>query len=102
MGTRPLQLVTIVCEVLIEERLIRDLKRLGMVGYTRTGARGEGRRGVHDEWEGNNARIEALVVPDVAARILAHLEETYLPHYPVVAWVVDVAALIADRHIATP
>lgn len=102
MPTRPLQLVTIVCEVLIEDRLVRDLKRLGMAGYTRGSVRGEGRRGVRDEWEGNNARIETLVRPEVAERILTRLEEFYAPNYPIVAWVAEVQALIAERHIATP
>jgi len=102
MATRPLQLVTIVCETLIEDRLIRDLKRLGVTGYTRSGVRGEGRRGIRDEWEGNNARIEALMRPEVAALVFARLEEAYLPLYPIVAWMGEVQALIAERHIATP
>lgn len=102
MATRTLQLVTIVCEVLLEDRLIRDLKRLGVTGYTRTSSRGEGRRGIRDEWEGNNARLELLVRPEVAEAVLARLEEAYAPHYPIVAWVVEVRALIAERHIATP
>ncbi len=102
MALQPLQLVTIVCETLIEERMIRDLKRLGVTGYTRTGARGEGRRSVRDEWEGNNARIETLVRPEVAERILAHLEEVYAPNFPIVAWVTEARVLIAGRHIAMP
>lgn len=102
MPMRSLQLVTIVCEALIEDRLVRDLKQLGMTGYTRSAVRGEGRRSVRDEWEGNNARVEALVRPEVAARMLEHLEAVYLPHYPIVAWVVGVEALIAERHIEAP
>ena len=102
MPMRPLQLVTIVCEALIEDRLVRDLKQIGMTGYTRSSVRGEGRRGVRDEWEGNNARIEALVRPETAAQMLARLEAVYAPHYPVVAWVSEVQAFIAERHIEAP
>lgn len=102
MPTQPLHLVTIVCEALIEEKLVRELKRLGMVGYTRSSVRGEGRRSVRDEWEGNNARIETMVRPEVAERIIAHLEAVYAPHYPIVAWVSMVQAFIAERHIETP
>ena len=40
MAIRPLQLVTIICETLIEDRLVRDLKRLGVTGYTRSSVRG--------------------------------------------------------------
>jgi nitrogen regulatory protein P-II 2 len=99
---RPLQLVTIVCEALLEDRLVRDLKRLGVTGYTRSSVRGEGRRGIRDEWEGNNARIEALIRPEIAERVFAHLEEAYMPHFPMVAWAHEVRALIAEQHIATP
>lgn len=102
MRVMPLKLVTIVVETLLEDRLVRDLKGVGMTGYTRTDARGEGRRQVRDPWEGNNARIETLVVPEVATRILERLDADYLPHYPIVAWVADVQAVIAERHIAQP
>ena len=102
MALQTLHLVTIVCEVLIEDRLIRDLKRLGLTGYTRTGVRGEGRRSIRDEWEGNNAHLEMLVRPEVAERILARLEEAYMPSYPIVAWTHEVRALIAEGHVETP
>jgi nitrogen regulatory protein P-II 2 len=102
MPTQPLQLVTIVCEVLIEDRLVRDLKRLGVTGYTRSSVRGEGRRSIRDEWEGNNARLEMLVRPEVAERILDRLEQVYMPSYPIVAWVHEVRALIAATHIEMP
>lgn len=102
MGTRTLQLVTIVCGVSVEARLLRDLKRLGVTGYTRSLARGEGRLTIPDEWEGNNARIEALVSREVAEAVLARLEEAYLPRHPMVAWACEVQALIAEEHVETP
>jgi nitrogen regulatory protein P-II 2 len=102
MGIRTLHLVTIVCGVSVEPRLLRDLKRLGVTGYTCSLARGEGRLSIPDEWEGNNARIEALVSLEVAELVLARLEESYLPHHPIVAWTHEVRALIAEGHVETP
>jgi hypothetical protein len=102
MAARTLQLVTIVCGVSVEPRLLRDLKRLGVTGYTRSAARGEGRLTIPDEWEGNNARIEALVSEEVAEQVLARLEEAYLPRHPMVAWACAVRALVAEGHVEVP
>ena len=97
-----LKLVTIVCETLLEERLLRDLKAVGVRGYTRSEAQGEGRRQVHDVWEGNNARIEMLVSEEVAGRVIDRLREAYLPRYPVIAWINDVQAVFSARQIDAP
>jgi len=102
MQPRALKLVTIIVEELLAERLIRDLKQEGMTGYTRSHVHGEGRRQIRDPWEGNNARIEVLATADVAERLLARLAADYLPHYAIVAWVADVQAVIAERHIVAP
>lgn len=97
-----LKLITIVCETVLEDRLIRDLKQAGVKGYTRTDAQGEGRRQVHDLWEGNNARIEAVVSAAVAGRVVGRLREAYLPRYPVIAWISDVEAVFSARQIDAP
>lgn len=98
----PYKLVTIIGEALLEDRLVRDLKQAGVTGYTRTEVRGEGHRQVRDEWEGNNVKIETLVTAETANRIFDRLRETYLPFYPMVAWVVDVQAVFAERHVERP
>jgi nitrogen regulatory protein P-II 2 len=99
MPARPLTLVTIIVEVVLEDRLLRDLKALGLPGYTRSEVRGEGRRHVRDPWEGNNVRLELLVAPALAERIIALLEEKYLPNYALVAWTSDVRAYFAESQI---
>lgn len=45
MALVSLKLVTIIAEGFLEEKLVRDIKRLGAKGYTITDARGEGSRG---------------------------------------------------------
>lgn len=97
MSLLPLKLVTIVSEAVLEDRLLGDLKRAGITGYTRSEVRGEGKRQVRDPWEGNNVKIEAVVTPEVAERVLDRLRESYLPIYPVIAWVSDVQAAIGEQ-----
>lgn len=93
------KLVTIVAEGFLEERLVRDIKKLGAKGYTITAARGEGSRGVRaSEWEGGNIRLETVVSPLVAEKILGHLAEVYFASYAVIAFVEDVEVVRGDKY----
>jgi nitrogen regulatory protein P-II 2 len=99
MKTVPLKLVTIVAEAVLEARLVGEIKRLGSRGYTLSEVRGEGSRGVRaSEWEGKNVKIETLVSPEVADRILAHLAERYFAHYAVVAYAENVEVIRGDKY----
>jgi nitrogen regulatory protein PII len=99
MKTVPLRKVTIVAEAFLEERLLREVRERGARGFTLTEARGEGSRGVRaSEWEGRNVRLETLVTPEVADRILAHVAEVYFPHFAVVAWIEDVEVVRGDKY----
>jgi nitrogen regulatory protein PII len=99
MKTVPLRKVTIVAEALLESRLLGDVRDCGARGFTLTEVRGEGSRGVRaSEWEGRNVRIETLVAPDVADRILAHVAEVYFPRFAVVAWVEVVEVVRGDKY----
>jgi nitrogen regulatory protein P-II 2 len=97
--TAPMKLVTIVAEGILEERIARELHELGARGHTVMDVRGEGSRGVRaTEVEGKNVRIEVLVKPDVAERILDHLQAVYFRYYAVVAYVSDVTVLRGDKY----
>ena len=100
MKTVALRKVTIVAEALLESRLLGDVRDCGARGFTLTEARGEGSRGVRaSEWEGRNVRIETLVSPEVADRILAHVAEVYFPHFAVVAWVEHVEVVRGEKYV---
>lgn len=93
------KLVTIIAEGFLEERLVRDIKKLGAKGYTITAARGEGSRGVRaSEWEGGNIRLETVVSPLVAEKILGHLAEAYFANYAVIAFVENVEVVRGDKY----
>ena len=100
MKTVPLRKVTIVAEALLEDRLLRAVRERGARGFTVGEVRGEGSRGVRaSDWEGKNVRIETIVSPEVADRILAHVAETYFPRFAVVAWVDDVEVVRGDKYV---
>ncbi len=99
MALVTLKLVTIIAEGFLEEKLVRDIKKLGATGYTITPARGEGSRGVRaSEWEGSNIRLETVVSPAVAERILSHLAETYFANYAVIAYVENVEVVRGEKY----
>ncbi len=96
----PLKLVVIVAEETIAPKIVADVKRLGASGYTTSEAHGEGSRAKRAGRVGEtNLRIEAVVGADVAARIMAHLAETYFPHYATIAWTSDVDVVRGDKYV---
>jgi nitrogen regulatory protein P-II 2 len=100
MRTASLRKVTIVAEALLEERLLRLVRESGARGFTVGEVRGEGSRGVRaSDWEGKNVRIETLVSPEVADRLLEHVAEAYFPQFAVVAWVEDVEVVRGDKYV---
>jgi nitrogen regulatory protein P-II 2 len=99
MQTTPMKLVTIIAEAVLEEHLIRDLRRLGAKGYTIGSVRGEGNRGVHaSDWAGHNLRIEVLAPPPVAERIVEYIAGNYFSNYAVIAYLADVAVVRPEKY----
>jgi nitrogen regulatory protein P-II 2 len=95
----PLVCVTVVAEAVLEQRLLRDVQAAGARGWTVTEARGQGTRSVRaSEGEGANVRLETLVQPDVAQRLLALLARDYFPHFAVVAWTSEVQVVRGEKY----
>lgn len=92
------QLLTIVAEAALEQRLIGDLKRLGASGYTASNVRGEGRTGRHlHDLTGPSVELETIVTDDMAETILAHIGDTYFEKFAIVAWLTPVSVLRPER-----
>lgn len=93
-----LKLVTIIAEDILEEKILPELIELGAHGYTVTKAWGQGSHTLRaSEWEGENIRIEILVNPDIADKILEHLSEKYFNRHGVVAYLSTVEVLRNDK-----
>ena len=101
MRTYPLKLVTIIAESVIEHRLTVDLLGVGATGFSVVEGRGEGTRHLHaSDFPGANVRIETVVQPEVADRILTHLAERYFQDYSIIAYQTDVAVVRSDKYAA--
>lgn len=100
MHTVTLKLVTIVAERLFRDQVLEELRKLGAKGFTVTDAEGKGSRGVRaSDWEGRNVRIETVVAPGVADRIVEHVAERYFEHYAVIVWVQAVEVVRGDKYL---
>ncbi len=92
MNTTPLKMVVIVAEPVLEPRLVAELHRLGATGFSIVDGRGEGSRHAHaTDLPGANIRIEVIVSPVVADRIMEHVAQHYFTHFSFIAYLLDVA-----------
>ncbi len=92
-------LVTIVAEAALESRLLDDLQRSGVRGYTVTSAHGAGVRGGREgDLEGGNVRIECVAHDAAAQAIMALLKERYFAHYACVAWLQNVRVVRGENY----
>ncbi|HMQ35343.1 MAG TPA: transcriptional regulator [Chloroflexaceae bacterium] len=100
MATRPVTLVTIIAEGVLRERLLEELLALGARGYTVGEVHGHGSSGISEQfWSGAQARIETLVAPAVAARIMEHLQRHYFDTYSVIAYTGEVQVARAEKYL---
>jgi nitrogen regulatory protein P-II 2 len=96
----PLKLVTIVAERILRPRLIDEIQALGARGFTQTEVTGEGSRGVRaSEWEGSNIKLEMIVAPEVARRIVEHVAATYFAYHAVIVYAQDVDVVRGDKYL---
>jgi len=68
MNLHPMKLVTIICESVLEERIVEVLRECGAHGHTAFDVRGSGRQGDRsaDLIESGNVQIEVIAKPSVA------------------------------------
>ncbi|MCB0727094.1 MAG: transcriptional regulator [Ignavibacteriae bacterium] len=83
--------VTIVTESLIEKKLIRELKKLGINGYTIEDVRGEGQKGERgSDWDQmSSVRIQIVCGNDLADKIINYLNKNYLDKYAMFVFMFD-------------
>jgi hypothetical protein len=98
--TTPLCLLTVIAESLLKERLIQDVREAGARGYTITDAEGEGRRQRRvGEILGANIRLETIVSPEVADRLLEVISMEYFERYAVVAYLTTVNVIRGEKYV---
>jgi len=81
-------------------RITQDLRSLGATGFTVVDGGGEGSRGLHaGEIPGVPVRIDSIVAPDVADRIVEHIATHYFATYAVIACVSDVSVVRGGTYL---
>jgi nitrogen regulatory protein PII len=96
MNTHIRQLVTIISESVVEQKLIDDIKKCGAKGYSVSSVRGEGVTGKHSlDLNGPSIRLETVVTDKVAETIMDMLTANYFDTYATVAW-------ITPAHVVRP
>lgn len=100
MQTTSLMLLTIVAEAILKERLIEELARSGAKGHTLTECEGSGVRHRRvGEILGANIKLETIVAPDVADRLLTVLAEEYFPKFAVIAYLNTVSVVRGEKYV---
>jgi nitrogen regulatory protein P-II 2 len=96
--TARVTLVTIIAAFELEDRLVQDLRRLGVRGYTLGKVDGRGLHGSRMAGlvDAPNLRLEALVDAQMAARILERIATRYVDQ-PLMAYTHEVQAMPAEH-----
>lgn len=99
MTLTPHSLVTIIAERSVRDRLLDAIHALGATGHTLYDVRGEGSRGAHVALgDQPTVKIETIVAPDVAERIVAHVAARYFTHHAVVVYVQEVGVVRGSKY----
>lgn len=99
MNLHPMKLVTIICEAVLEERVVEILRESGAQGHTAFDVRGSGRQGQRgaDLMESGNVRIEVIAKPAVSAAVLERLHRELFAAYAMVAYESDVGVMRPEK-----
>jgi hypothetical protein len=96
---KPIRRVTVYAAGSLEESLLSQFLALGSTGYTVTECRGKGEHRVIEDPFGPPpfVRIEVLVKPAVAEKILSYLQANHLKNQAVAACVETVEVLASEN-----
>jgi nitrogen regulatory protein PII len=99
MNLHPMKLVTIICEAVLEDRLVQLLRECGTHGHTAFSVRGSGNQGERsaDLAESGNVQIEVIVKPAVAAALLSRLHAEFFQDYAMIAYESDVQVMRPEK-----
>jgi hypothetical protein len=98
MNTAARQLITIVAESVVEQKLIDDIKKCGAKGYSVSHVRGEGVTGKNTlDLNGPSIRLESVVTEKVAESIFEMLAKKYFERYAVIAWITPAIVARPER-----
>jgi nitrogen regulatory protein PII len=94
-----MKLVTIVCEAILEERVVELLRESGAHGHTAFFVRGSGNQGERnaDMAETGNVQIQVIVKTSVSETLITRLQNELFKAYAMVAYESDVRVLRPEK-----
>ena len=94
-----MKLVTVICEALVREPLLRLLSEVGAHGYTLFDVEGDGRQGRRsgEIQEYANIQVEVIVQPEVAEKLLERLQKEFFAKFAMVAYEADIHVLRKEK-----
>lgn len=102
MNLHPMKLVTIICQAILEERVVELLREAGAHRHTAFNVRGGGYQGGRsaDIVETGNAPIEVIAKPEVSESLLARLHAKWFASDSRVAYENEVRVLRPSQFLA--
>ena len=99
MNLHPMKLVTIICEAVLEERIVELLRECGAQGHTAFEVRGSGHQGERsaDLVESGNVQIEVIAKQAVATAVLERLHRELFAAYAMVAYESEVGVMRPEK-----
>jgi hypothetical protein len=84
-------------------RIMQEVIALGATGYTHQTVHGKGSHGFRPtHGEPANAKIEIIAAPEIAYRILEHIDTRYCNKYAMIVFIDDVEVLRPEKFGAAP
>ena len=95
MNTHPMKRVTIICEALAREDVLKLVEATGAHGWTLWEVQGSGSQGrrAADIPEFANIHVEIILQPEAAESLLTRLSSELFPNFAMVAYETDIRVL---------
>lgn len=94
-----MKLVTIVCEAILEKRVVQLLRESGAHGYTAFLVRGSGNQGDRnaDMAETGNVQIQVIAKTSVSETLITRLQSELFKDYAMVAYETEVRVMRPEK-----
>lgn len=93
------QIVTIVAESILEDKICAQILKLGATGYTVIESRGHGSLGRNlGEIPGINIRIETIVKAQVAEEIIKTMSAEYFKEYSIICFLTETSVMRENKY----
>lgn len=98
MSLNTVKCVVIITESTIKSEVLDFITELGAKGYTIDTVSGRGERGIRDDYAVlgdylRNVKIEAIVAPEIAEKIISGVIEKFFGNYAGIAYMYDVQVM---------